>query len=156
MRTNLHPNYTAKLPKNSESWRVNAIYQTSKEICGFSPRALNGWRLITKPNAGRAGLGIQKRNKIRDRHGYSRGMRQTVARGTRYLPAMFNNQKQYWEQLGDNLQWKNLRRTLLDQTASIIGRWREICEDWPVNFSFLAHGKSYSTLPPGSSEEPTA
>ena len=90
MRTNLHPNYTAKLPKNSESWRVNAIYQTSKEICGFSPRALNGWRLITKPNAGRAGLGIQKRNKIRDRHGYSRGMRQTVARGTRYLPAMFN------------------------------------------------------------------
>jgi len=45
---------------------------------------------------------------------------------------------------------------LLDQTASIIGRWRESCENWPVNFSFLAHGKSYSTLPPGSSEEPTA
>src|ERR1700730_13581283 len=83
-------------------------------------------------------------------------MRQTVARGTRYLSVMVDNYKQYWEPLGDTLQWKSPRRTLLDQTASIIGRWRESCENWPVNFSFLAHGKSYSTLPPGSSEEPTA
>jgi hypothetical protein len=81
-------------------------------------------------------------------------MRQTVARGTRYLPAMFNNQKQYWEQLGDNLQWKNLRRTLLDQTASIIGRWRESCANWPVNFVSQARAKSYLTLPDGTSEEP--
>jgi hypothetical protein len=64
MRTNLHPNYTAKLPKNSESWRVNAIYQTSKEICGFSPRALNGWRLISKPNADTVRLRIQTTSKV--------------------------------------------------------------------------------------------
>jgi hypothetical protein len=25
-----------------------------------------------------------------------------------------------------------------------------------VNFGFLAHGKSYATLPPGTSEEPIA
>ena len=67
MRTNLHPNYTAKLPKNSESWRVNAIYQTSKEICGFSPRALNGWRLATRPNADRARVGMQTRSKVSER-----------------------------------------------------------------------------------------
>ena len=48
------------------------------------------------------------------------------------------------------------KRTLLDQAASIIGRRRGSCENWPVNFGFLAHGKSYSTLPPGTSEEPRA
>src|ERR1700730_3547667 len=79
-----------------------------------------------------------------------------LSRGEHAICRSCSTTKQYWEPLGDNLQWKSPRRTLLDQTASIIGRWRESYENWPVNFSFLAHGKSYSTLPPGSSEEPTA
>jgi hypothetical protein len=63
-RNNLHPSYIAKLPKNSESWRINPIYQTSEETCARSPRALNGWRLISKPNADTVRLGIQTTSKV--------------------------------------------------------------------------------------------
>jgi hypothetical protein len=83
-------------------------------------------------------------------------MRQTVAPGTRYFVALFDNYKQYWERLGDNLQWKNLRPTLHQQTVSIIERWRESYEISPVNFAFQAHAKSYLNLLCGTSEEPIA
>ncbi|HJZ17928.1 MAG TPA: hypothetical protein VJ251_21205, partial [Stellaceae bacterium] len=63
-RNNLHPSYIAKLPKNSESWRINPTYQTSEETCARSPRALNGWRLISKPNADTVRLRIQTTSKV--------------------------------------------------------------------------------------------
>jgi len=66
-RNNLHPRYIAKLPKNSESWRINPIYQTSEETCAHSPRALNGWRLISKPNADTVRLGIETTSKVGQR-----------------------------------------------------------------------------------------
>ena len=82
-------------------------------------------------------------------------MRQTVARGTRYLLAMFNNQQgSIGSRLGDSLQWKNLRQTFPDLTASITERWQESCGNLPVNFVSQARGKSYLTLPCGTSEEP--
>jgi hypothetical protein len=70
------------------------------------------------------------------------------------MAAMFNNQKQYWETARRHIQWKNRKGMLLDRTARIIGRWRESCGNWPVNFGFLARAKSYLTLPPVTSEEP--
>ena len=82
-------------------------------------------------------------------------MRQTVAPGTRFV-TLFDNQKQYWERLGDNLQWKNLRPTLRHQTANIIDKWREGYGNWRVNFVLQAHDKSYLILPCGTSDEPTA
>ena len=83
-------------------------------------------------------------------------MRQTVAPGTRYFVALFDNYKQYWERLGDNLQWKDLRPTLHQQTASITERWRESYGNSPVNFVFQARAESYLTLLRATSEEPTA
>jgi hypothetical protein len=156
-RSNLHPSYIAKLSKNSESWRINPIYRTSEETCAHSPRALNGWRLISKPNADTVRLGIETTSKVGQR----------IARISPYDAAdcragntlFVGHVRQLKAVLGAARRQSSMeepRSTLLDQTASIIGRWRESCENWPVNFSFLAHGKSYSTLPPGSSEEPTA
>jgi hypothetical protein len=75
-------------------------------------------------------------------------MRQSVA-GTRYFTALFDNQKQSWARLGEDLQWKNLRPTLHQQTASIIERWRENYGNLPVNSVFQARAKSYLTLPCG-------
>jgi hypothetical protein len=43
----------------------DAFNQTSEETCAHSPRALNGWRLITKPNADTVRLGIQTTSKVR-------------------------------------------------------------------------------------------
>jgi hypothetical protein len=83
-------------------------------------------------------------------------MRQTVAPGTRYFATLFDNYKQYWERLGDNLQWKNLRPTLHHQTANIIEKWRESYGNWPVNFVLQARAKSYLTWPCVTNEEPTA
>ena len=43
-----------------------------------------------------------------------------------------------------------------DQTASITGRWRESCGNWPANFVSKAPAESYLILPNGTSEEQTA
>jgi hypothetical protein len=59
-RNNLHPSYIAKLPKNSESWRINPIYQTSEETFWISRRASNGWRLIWRRSAGSVLLAITR------------------------------------------------------------------------------------------------
>jgi hypothetical protein len=83
-------------------------------------------------------------------------MRQTVASGTPCFVALFDNKKQYWEQLGDDLQWKNLRPTLHHQTASTTEIWRESYGNSAVNFVFQAHAGSYSTLPCDMNEEPIA
>ena len=83
-------------------------------------------------------------------------MRQTAAPGTRYFATMFDNQKQYWERLGDNLQWKNLRPTLHQRTVSIIERWREGYGNSPANFGFQARAESYLSLPCGTNAEPIA
>src|SRR5262249_55165122 len=65
---------------------------------------------------------------------------------------MFENKR--GEKPGDDLQWKELRKTLLDQMASIIGRWRESCGNWPVNVVSQARAESCLILPNGMSEEP--
>jgi hypothetical protein len=67
-RNNLHPSCTAKLPKNLGSWRINPTYQTFKQTCENSPRALNGWRLITTPKAD--GVRLGDREKGSERHRY--------------------------------------------------------------------------------------
>jgi hypothetical protein len=80
-------------------------------------------------------------------------MRQTVA-GTHNFTALFDNKKR--ARLGEDLQWKNLRPTLHQQTASIIERWRENYGNSLVNSVFQARAKSYLTLPCGMNEEPIA
>jgi hypothetical protein len=153
-RNNLHPSYTA-LPKNSESWRINLIYQTSKEICANSPRASNEWLFSLTRKADSVRLG-RRRNRVGEGETHSEKMRQTVAPGTRYLTALLDNQKQFRERLGDNPQWKNRRPILRHPTASIIGTWRVSCGNWLVNSVSPARAKSYLTLPRDTSEEPIA
>ena len=88
-RNNLHPSYTA-LPKNSESWRINPIYQTSKEICASSPRASNEWLFILRRDAGSVRLPIQAKSK-QAKSKATLVLRRTIAPGTRCLGAMFDN-----------------------------------------------------------------
>ena len=68
---------------------------------------------------------------------------------------MFNNEKQYWEPEGTNLQWKTHRRTLPGLTANITEKWRESYGNWLMNFDLQARAKSYLTLPCVTNEEQT-
>jgi hypothetical protein len=58
-----------------------------EKTCENSPRALNGWRLITTPKANGVRLGDKKKGS--ERHRYT-GVRQTVARGTRHFATLFD------------------------------------------------------------------
>jgi hypothetical protein len=68
----------------------------------------------------------------------------------------FNNQKQYWERYGTNLQWKTHRRTLPGLTANITEKWLESYGNWLVSFVLQARAKSCLTLLCVTSEEPIA
>jgi hypothetical protein len=63
---------------------------------------------------------------------------------------------QYWEPLGDNLQWKNPRGTLHYPTAIIIETWLERYGISLINSVLRVLGESYLILPCGTSEKPTA
>jgi hypothetical protein len=119
------------LRKNSESWRVDPTCQISKEICSSSARASNEWQLFRGPTPARPGS--RHRQRLAERSEAALALRLVVAPGRRYLTAMFDNQKQFRERLGDDLQWKNRRPILCDQIAITTGRWRASYENWLVN-----------------------
>jgi hypothetical protein len=77
----------------------------------------------------------------------------TVASGTREVPSCLKTKMILGGAARRDLQWKKLRKTLLDQIANIIGRWRESCGNWPVNVVSQARAESYLILPSGTSEE---
>jgi hypothetical protein len=85
--------------KNSESWRVDPTCQISKEICSSSARASNEWQLFRGPTPARPGS--RHRQRLAERSEAALALRLVVAPGRRYLTAMFDNQKQFRERLGD-------------------------------------------------------